>query len=118
MMNDKTDLENRKILAVLCHASQLFSSLAISIAVPIIILIISEDPIVQAHAKEAINFAISVILYAIICLILTIVVFGISGISLFVLLFIGSWMLPIFAVVRAATMPDIPYRYPFVMRFV
>jgi uncharacterized protein len=115
MMDNMEDFEKRKILAVLCHTSQLLSSLAISILVPIIILVTSEDPIVQAHAKEAINFAISIIIYAIICLLLSVIVIGIP---LFVLVFIASWILPIFAIVRAATMPDLPYRYPFILRMV
>ncbi len=107
--------ERRKLLAVLCHVSQLFSSIALSIAVPIVILVISDDPIVQAHAKEAINFAINIVLYVIASVLLF---FFIVGIPLMVLVLIASWILPIFATVRAATMPDLPYRYPFILHFV
>ncbi|MBW4654384.1 MAG: DUF4870 domain-containing protein [Kaiparowitsia implicata GSE-PSE-MK54-09C] len=107
--------ERRKLLAVLCHVSQLFSSIAITIAVPIVILVISDDPIVQAHAKEAINFAINILLYLIASVLLF---FFVVGIPLTALVIIASWRLPIFATVRAAIMPNLPYRYPFILRFV
>ncbi|MDP8963377.1 MAG: DUF4870 domain-containing protein, partial [Cyanobacteriota bacterium] len=41
------DPDKRKLLSALAHGSIFFSSLVVSIAIPIAILLVSEDPIVK-----------------------------------------------------------------------
>ncbi|MGC8712897.1 MAG: DUF4870 domain-containing protein, partial [Leptodesmis sp.] len=60
------DLAQRKLLSALCHGAIFFSSLIVSIGIPIVLLLITNDPIVRENAKESINFHINLYLYAII----------------------------------------------------
>jgi uncharacterized protein len=109
------DLEKRKLFSVLCHGSIFLSSTFFSIGVPIVLLIISNDPIVQENAKEAINFHINLFIYAILFVIL---IFALIGIPLLVALFVISLVMPIIAIVQVATNPRKPYRYPLIWRLV
>jgi uncharacterized Tic20 family protein len=106
------DLEKRKVYSVLCHGSQLLSYTGVSILVPILFLVISEDLVVQANAKESINLFINLLIYGVIFLILA---FVLLGIPLLIFLLVASFILPIIAMVKVASHPDIPYRYPLVM---
>ncbi len=109
-MNDPTQ---RKLLSAVCHGAIFFSSTIVSIGIPIAILLITEDPVVKENAKEAINFHINFFLYGIISLLLILVAIGVP---LLILLLIASILLPIVAIVRVATDPQTPYRYPFILR--
>ncbi|GAB4339429.1 MAG: hypothetical protein OHK0047_30200 [Leptolyngbyaceae cyanobacterium] len=109
------DLAQRKLLSALCHGAIFFSSLIVSIGIPIVILLITNDPIVRENAKESINFHINLYLYAIIFGILTLVVIGIP---LLIILAIVSVLMPIVAIVHCATNTVKPYRYPFIFRIV
>ncbi len=109
------DLAQRKLLSALCHGAIFFSSLIVSIGIPIVILLLTNDPIVRENAKESINFHINLYLYAIIFGILTLVVIGIP---LLIILAIVSVLMPIVAIVHCATVTDKPYRYPFIFRIV
>jgi uncharacterized protein len=109
------DLSQRKLLSALCHGAIFFSSLAVSIGIPIVILLINNDPIVKENAKESINFHINLYLYAILFGILVLV--GI-GIPLLIILAIVSVVMPIVAIVHCATVTDKSYRYPFIFRIV
>jgi uncharacterized Tic20 family protein len=68
---------------------------------------------VGEHAKEALNFGISMFIYCIICIPL---IFLIIGIFLLIAIGIGSLILYIIAAVKAAD--DVLYRYPFTIRFI
>ncbi|MGQ9870977.1 DUF4870 domain-containing protein [Leptodesmis sp.] len=92
-----------------------FSSLIISIGIPIFLLLLTNDPIVRENAKESINFHINLYLYAIIFGILTLMVIGIP---LLIILAIVSILMPIVAIVHCATVTDKPYRCPFIFRIV
>lgn len=105
--------EQRKLLSALCHGAIFFSSLVVSIAIPIIILLITTDPIVKANALESLNFHVNLYLYGIIFFLL---IFVAVGIPLLVLLGIASFVLPIIAIVKVVSNPDQPYRYPFLLR--
>jgi uncharacterized Tic20 family protein len=105
--------DRRKLLSALCHGAIFFSSTVISIGIPIAVLLITADPVVKENAKESINFHINLFLYAIVFGLLVLVAIGIP---LLVLLGIASLLLPIVAIVRVATDPQTPYRYPFIWR--
>lgn len=105
--------DRRKLLSALCHGAIFFSSTVISIGIPIAILLVSDDAVVKENAKESINFHINLYIYAIIFALL---IFVAIGIPLLILLGIASLLLPIVAIVRVATEPQTPYRYPFIWR--
>ena len=82
---------------------------------PLVIYLIKKDesPFVRHHAAEALNFQLSVLLYAIISLVLILVLVGL------VLLFalgIGTLIFTIIAAVAASNGER--YRYPLTIRFV
>lgn len=72
-----------------------------------------EHPFIAGHAREALNFNISVLIYAVVCLLLALVLIGIP---LLVALFVFWLVVTIMASVRAANGQD--YRYPLTIRFV
>lgn len=104
------NLERQKLLSILSHSSILLSSSVIWIIIPIVILLLSTDPIVQQNAKEAINFSLNLVIYFLIALLLSFVAIGIP--LLFILLII-SWVLPVIAMVQVITNFQQPYHYPF-----
>jgi uncharacterized protein len=108
------DLARRKLLSALTHGAIFFSSLGVSIAVPIVILLISNDPIVQANARESLNFHINTYIYAFIFWLL---IFVLIGFPLLILLAIATFVLPIMAIVKVLSNPNQAYRYPFLFRF-
>jgi hypothetical protein len=72
-----------------------------------------EDEFVEAHAREALNFQLSVLIYGLVSLVLIIVLIG-----FFMLLALGifSLVMSIIAAVKAANGET--YRYPLTMRMV
>lgn len=109
----QTESNQRKLLSALCHGAIFFSSTIVTVAIPIIILLLNNDPVVKANAIESLNFHINLYLYGIIFVIL---VFVAIGVPLLVLLAIASFVLPIIAIVKVLDRPDVPYRYPFIFR--
>ncbi len=107
------DVAQRKLLSALCHGSIFFSSLVVSIGIPIAILFVSEDPVVKENAKEAINFHINLYLYGVLFALL---IFLLVGIPLLVLLAVASFVMPIIAIVDTLSAPNRPYRYPLIWR--
>ncbi|MFP4099947.1 DUF4870 domain-containing protein [Coleofasciculus sp.] len=114
-MSNQHDLDQRKLLSALCHGSILLSSAILSVAIPIVILLVTDDPIVKANAKEALNFYINLYIYAFIFILLIAVAIGIP---LLILLGIVSLIMPILAVIKVLDDPNQPYRYPFIFRLV
>jgi uncharacterized Tic20 family protein len=112
------DPDKRKLLSALSHGSIFFSSLVVSVAIPIAILFVSEDPVVKESAKEAINFHINVWLYGVIIGALTFVTFGLLGIILLPIFYLFHWIPPILAIIQSLSNPDQTYRYPFIFRVV
>lgn len=109
------DTDKRKLLSAISHGAIFFSSILISIAVPIFILFTTEDPVVKSNAKEAINFHLNVWLYGIIIGLLTTVTFGLLG-FLFGIWVIIHWGLTIWALFHVLGDSDQPFRYPLIFR--
>ncbi len=102
---------DERSIAILTHVLSIF----FSIIPALIIYLVKRDqsPYVAEHAKEALNFQISILIYCIICIPL---IFLIVGIFLLIAIGIGSLILYILAAVKAAD--DVLYRYPFSIRFI
>ena len=102
----------RKILSALCHGAAFFSYLFVSIAIPIAVLLLTEDPVVKENAKESFNFHINLYIYAF-CF--AMLIFVLIGIPLLILLGVASLIMPIIAIIQVLNAPDKPYRYPFIL---
>lgn len=109
------ELEQRKLLSALCHGAIFFSSLFVSVAIPIVILFTTEDSVVKQNAKESLNFHINLYIYAMIAFLL---IFVLIGFPLLIFLGIISLIMPIIAIVRVLEDPNQPYRYPLIFRIV
>jgi uncharacterized Tic20 family protein len=107
--------DRRKLLSALCHGAIFFSSMIVTIAIPIVILFTTEDSVVKANARESLNFHINLYIYGLVAGMLTIVLIGIP--LLFALAVI-SVVMPIIALVQVLSLPDQPYRYPLIFRLV
>lgn len=110
------DADKRKLLSALCHGSIFFSTTVVSIAIPLALLLVSDDPVVKENAKEAINFHLNVWFYGAIIVVLTIVTFGLLGFILAPIGYIIHCGLSILAVIQVLNNPDQTYRYPFIFR--
>jgi uncharacterized Tic20 family protein len=100
------DPDKRKLLSALCHGSIFFSSVVVSVAVPIAVLFVSEDPVVKDNAKEAINFHLNVWVYEAIIGVLAFLTLGLLGFILGPIFFLFHWVPPIFAIIQALGNPD------------
>lgn len=109
MLNPNNDPAVSKLLSILCHFSNFFSSTFIAIGVPIAILLLCDDPVVKGNAKSSINFQISFFMWAILCFVLA---FFLLGFFLFIPLVILSIVCPIFAIIACAANPRRVYEYP------
>jgi uncharacterized protein len=106
----------------------------VPVAVPLFMLLTSNDSVVKTNAKESLNFHLNVWFWAmvigVVCFIpgliaglLSFLTFGLSGI-IFGILFaplalLGlawHWGLPALAVLHCLANADEPYRYPFIFR--
>lgn len=104
-------MEDQKTLSILAHVLGVFTGF---IGALIIYLVAREDQtFAKAHAKEALNFQITVALAATISAILIIVVIGIFGL---IAVGIGNIVFSIMAAMAASR--DEEYRYPMTIRFV
>ena len=114
-MNDEPPLitgSDDKLWIVLSHLS-IF--LGVGIVLPLIVYLVkkNESEAITYHAKEALNFHISVLIYSIACFLLTFIVIGILG---FIVLALACLVLPIIAAIKGAD--GEAYRYPFTIRLV
>jgi uncharacterized protein len=112
------DSDKRKLLSTLCHGAIFFSTAIFSVGVPIVILFISDDPVVKDNAKEAINFHFNVWFYGVIIGFLAFITFGLLGFILIPIGYAVHWILTILALLKIFADPDQPYRYPFIFRLV
>lgn len=103
--------ESDRLLAVLSHVLTLF----LSFFAPLVIYLLKKDesPFVREHARESLNFQITLFIAYLVSFIL---VFLLVGILLLVIIGIGHLILVIVATVRAAD--NRLYRYPFCIRLV
>lgn len=72
-----------------------------------------DDPFVEHHAREALNFNISIMLYTFVAGVL---VLAVVGIVLLPIVLVAWFVLTIVAGIRASN--GEPYRYPMTIRFV
>jgi uncharacterized Tic20 family protein len=107
------NLEKNRILSALCHGSIFFTSVLVGIAIPIIILVLNDDQVVQSNAKESLNFQLNVWIYGFITAILCFVIIGWFLLPLVILM---SIIFPIIAIVKTLGNPHKVYRYPFILR--
>jgi len=108
-------MNENKLLSVLSHVACLFTSAILSIIVPIVLLWMAQDDVTKANAREAINFQISMFIYAIIGFVLAFV--GVGFLILFVLAF-WSIIAPLIKIIQVLNNPAQPARYGFITRFV
>lgn len=96
-------------------AAHLLPFIGLSFIGPLVIWLIKRDesPYVEGHAREALNFQISLIIYGIVSGILIIVLIGIL---MLIALFLFALIFMIIAGVKGAT--GEPYRYPLTIRFI
>ncbi|MEL6222807.1 MAG: DUF4870 domain-containing protein [Cyanobacteria bacterium J06627_8] len=110
------DLDKRKLLSAICHGSIFFSTLILAIGIPIGIFFVSDDPVVKANAKEAINFHFNVWFWGIVIVVLSVVTLGLLGFILAPIGYLIHWGMSIWAIVHSLTQSDSPFRYPFIIR--
>jgi uncharacterized protein len=101
-----------KALMILCHLS---TFLGAAFLLPFIVWLVKRhDPdMVAAHAAEALNFHLSILIYSILMIPLC---FIWVGIPLLIVIAIGSVVLAIIAAVKAGD--GVLYRYPLTIRMV
>jgi uncharacterized Tic20 family protein len=102
---------DERTLAVITHVFGIFFSFFPALI--IYLLKKDESPYVAEHAKEALNFQLSVAIYATASLFLILVLIGIF---LLIAIGVGAFILAIIATVKAND--DILYRYPFCIRLI
>lgn len=113
-MQTSYDVDKRKLLSALSHGSLFLGGLLVfPVAIPIIILLVSDDLVVKDNAREAINFMINVWIYGIIIGILCWLLVGWLLMPFWVLY---HWILPIFAIAHCFKDPDSAFRYPLIVR--
>ena len=107
--------DNRKFLSLLCHGACLFSAAIVSVGIPIVILFTTQDSVVKANAREALNFQITLFIAGIIGALLMFVLVGFVILPIVALV---SIIFPIIAMVKILERPDQPYRYPLALRLI
>ena len=108
------ELTKRKLLSALCHGSIFFSALVIAVGIPIAILFVSDDSVVKANAKEALNFHFNIWIFGIIAGLLTLILIGYLLLGILAL---ATVIMPIIAMVQVLSQPNSPYRYPFIFHW-
>lgn len=104
-------MEDQRTMSMLSHILGLFTGF---VGPLILFLVAREDqPIAKAHAKEALNFQITMALAAIISGILTLIVIGFLGL---IAVGIGNIVFSILAALAASRNEE--YRYPVCIRFI
>jgi uncharacterized Tic20 family protein len=105
-----TPTSEEKTMAILSH----ILCIVAGFLAPLIIYLVKKDsPYVTAHAKESLNFQLTLVIAYIISFIL---VFVIIGIFLIWLIALANLVLVIIATIRASE--NKLYKYPFSIRFI
>ena len=118
---DRSSSGKRKLFSLLCHGSIFLGSLLFTSAIPLVVLLLFDDPVLKATAKETLNYHFNIWLYGAIsagliafftALIFTIPLSFLIGGAL------GLFTLvpPIFGILATLNNPNEPYRYPFIWR--
>jgi len=101
-----------KALAILCHVS---SFIGMAFLLPFIIFLVKRDesPFVAAHAREVLNFHLSLLIY---CICLIPFIFILIAIPIYIVLAIMAFICAIIGAIRAAD--GAFYFYPLTIRFI
>ncbi|MFK7850537.1 MAG: DUF4870 domain-containing protein [Akkermansiaceae bacterium] len=97
-----------------CVFSHLSPLVGLGIIVPLIVYLVKKDesPFVSHHAREALNFQISMMIYAFVCTITCI------GIPLLPVIIIGSLIYSIIAAIKVSDPAPFLYEYPLTLRLI
>jgi uncharacterized protein len=118
---DRSSSGKRKLFSLLCHGSIFLGSLLFTSAIPLVVLLVFDDPVIKATAKETLNYHFNIWLYFAIsgalgflftALIVTIPLAWLIGVAFFLF----HWIPPIFGILATLNNPNEPYRYPFIWR--
>jgi uncharacterized protein len=118
---DRSGSGKRKLFSLVCHGSIFLGSLLVTSAIPLAILLLFDDPVIKATAKETLNYHFNIWLYGAItvglgaffhALIITIPLAWLIG-GIFTLF---TLIPPIFGILATLNNPNEPYRYPFIWR--
>jgi hypothetical protein len=106
---------NDRLWSVLCHLSYFFGFALLSFIFPLTVYLVmrTDSPYVTHHAREALNFHLSLLLYVACCIPLCFIV---VGIPLLVAIGITGLVCSIVAAVKASK--GTYYQYPITIRFV
>jgi uncharacterized Tic20 family protein len=106
---------NDRLWGVLCHLSFFFGLAVISFLFPMVVYLVmrNDSPYVTHHAREALNFHLSLLLYVICCVPLCFI--GIGFVLLGAIALTGL-VCSIMAAVKASE--GLAYQYPITIRFV
>lgn len=118
---DRSGSGKRKLFSIACHGSIFLGSLLVTSAIPLAILLLFDDPVIKATAKETLNYHFNIWLYGAVtvglgaffhALIITIPLAWLIG-GIFTLF---TLIPPIFGILATLNNPNEPYRYPFIWR--
>jgi hypothetical protein len=112
-MQSIEDPGTRKILSAVSHGSIFLNTTILSAGIPVAILLISNDSVIKANAKEAINFHINMWFWWTVAIILAWVLIGIP---MLVVLGIVNFLMPIWAIFHSIAKPNTAFRYPLILR--
>lgn len=103
---------NDKLLAILCHLSGI---IGVPLVLPLVIYLVTKEDgtFVRDHAREALNFHLSLFFYTLLCVPLVMIV---VGIPMLIALGIFSLIVAIIASVKVAD--GARYHYPLCIRLV
>jgi len=119
--SDLSSSGKRKLFSLLCHGSIFLGSLLVTSAIPFVILLLFDDPVIKATAKETLNYHFNIWLYGAISaglvtfftlLFFTIPLAWAIGIAFFLFHLVP----PIFGILAVLNNPNEPYRYPLIWR--
>lgn len=112
-MNEK----DARTWAMFCHLGALAGYIIPfgNIIAPLVIWLIKKDesPLVDDQGKESLNFQISITIYALVALVLTLIIIG-----FFLLLAVGIFALVMVIVAAVKVNSGEKYRYPLCIRFI
>jgi uncharacterized Tic20 family protein len=105
---------NEKMWAVVCHLSVISVALGLVLPLAVYLCYRHESAYTAHHAREALNFHLSLLLYCLCCVPL-VFLFGLGAI-LIIIAALGSLILGIVAAVKSSD--GQLYRYPLTIRFI
>lgn len=126
-MQETFDSGKRSLLSLICHGCTLFGLSTVTVIAPIVVLFLSDDPVVKGNAKESINFHFNIWFWAAVLGViwwLNVAFFGwitlglgflfCAILSAFGFLWHFGWS--IVAITKTLANPNEVFRYPFILR--